>query len=400
MGRDDPTALDLGTLGGDDSQAFAINDNRQIVGTSEKYDGSWTAVLWQFNHDTNNPTGTGYWESNDLNNAVSNPDWHVFNAVGINNDGLILAYAQNAAGENHAVLLLNMAMAVDNNRDRHISFGQEDQATSQNPYRFWINDSREHDDDMTSDGADFQIPGLSSPNYANHRVNGASDLVNFFPVALNLSNALQFMPSSQGYEYHLVQDDSAVKFVYTCLRQDNAFEYLTNFIYGFGSNSNIWSVFADTIQVQTVPGTMLETNWLAQIQNYGGTGVILVEGSATTTKPLWLEIWRNGKLLGATSLYSSLSGVEQMFRHLNLCAYGNGAVSVPSRANVANEPQTKNANLVFLHGYNVNQQQARGVESEMFKRFYWSGSRARFYGVTWNGSQSQNPNSKYWQGYN
>ena len=31
--------------------------------------------------------------------------------------------------------------------------------------------------------------------------------------------------------------------------------------------------------------------------------------------------------------------------------------------------------LVFLHGYNVNGEDARGWHSEMFKRFFWSGNR-------------------------
>jgi hypothetical protein len=101
-----------------------------------------------------------------------------------------------------------------------------------------------------------------------------------------------------------------------------------------------------------------------------------------------LEIWRNGKLLTGVPLYLNISGVEQMFRHVNLC-YVNGTVEVPARPDAPNEPPTNDRNLVFLHGYNVNQQEARGVESEMFKRFYWSGSRAKFYGVTWNGAESK-----------
>ena len=120
-------------------------------------------------------------------------------------------------------------------------------------------------------------------------------------------------------------------------------------------------------------------------------GVILVEGCAVTKQPLWLEIWFNGKLLGGVPLYLSIGGVEQMFRHYNMCAYGNGTVDTgnPSRYDAPNEPPTNGKNLVFLHGYNVNQQEARGVESEMFKRFYWSGSQARFYGITWNGAESK-----------
>ena len=40
---------------------------------------------------------------------------------------------------------------------------------------------------------------------------------------------------------------------------------------------------------------------------------------------------------------------------------------------------------VFLHGYNVNAQRARGWQAEVFKRLYVMGSRARFVGVTWYG---------------
>ncbi len=286
---------------------------------------------------------------------------------------------------------LGLQIAVDNNRDGNITFDGADQTSVANPYRFWINDSQEHDDDETSEGAaDDQIPGSSSPNYEMSRINGDSDFVNFFPVVLNLSNALQLLPPSAGFEYHLVQNDDAVKFVYTDLTLADPFNYQTNSagMYGFGSDSNYWSFGAPTIQITTAPGVTLNTNWLMQILNNGGNGIVLIEGCAATTKPLWLEIWRNGKLLGGTPLYLSISGVEQMFRHANFC-YVNGIVTVPARTDAPNEPPNNGKNLVFLTGYNVNQQQARGVESEMFKRFYWSGSKARFYGVTWNGAESQ-----------
>jgi hypothetical protein len=54
-----------------------------------------------------------------------------------------------------------------------------------------------------------------------------------------------------------------------------------------------------------------------------------------------------------------------------------------------NEPEGETNNFVFLHGYNVDPEQARGWQSEIFKRMYWSGSRAHFYGVTWRGSDSK-----------
>ncbi len=285
---------------------------------------------------------------------------------------------------------LDMRLAVDNNRDGQITFDNRDATTQINPYRFWINDSQEHGDDESSEGeADDQIPGSNSPNYNQRHVNGRSDLVNYFPVVLCLSNALQLLPPSGGYEYHLVQNDAAVKFVYTSLTPTNAFDYLNDTTTsGYGANFVEWSYYADTTQVATAPGAVLDSNWLARVQDNGGTGVILVEGCVATTKPLWLEIWRNGKLLTGIPLYLSISGVEQMFRHVNFC-YVNGTVTVPARPDAPNEPPTVAKNFVFLHGYNVNQQEARGVLSEVFKRMYWSGSKAKFYGVTWNGAVSQ-----------
>ncbi len=302
--------------------------------------------------------------------------------------------------------------AVDNNRDGQIVFDGSDDTTPAKPFRFWINDSKEHGDDETSNGAEDQIPGQPAfqlvegdefpcANYAHNQINGRSDLVNYFPVALNLSNVLQWLPPTNGFEYHLIQNDSAVKFVYTSLTPTNAFDYLTNLdSYGYGTNADEWVTNADSIQVQNIPpGVELDANWLAQVQqNNGGQSVILVEGCAATKQPLWLEIWHkdqfgNNKSLGGVPLYLSITNVEAMFRHLNFC-YINGTVQVPPRPDAPNEPPTANdKNFVFLHGYNVNQQEARGVLSEVFKRMYWSGSKAKFYGVTWNGAESKDYDS-------
>jgi hypothetical protein len=303
---------------------------------------------------------------------------------------------------------------VDNNRDDQISTDGSDDTTASTPFRFWINDSQEHGDDESSGGADDQIPGQSSSsaNYSWNHVQGRSDYVNFFPVALCLSNVFQWLPFTNGFEYHLSQADGAVKFAYTSLTQSNAFEYLTNSTdaNNYGSIANYDPSFSSdssgAISYTTLPladlvkvpetGMTLNTNWLTQVQNNNGIGIILMEGTAATTQPLMLGIWHkdqygNNKLMGDVPLYLSITNVEQMFRHLNLCAYGNGTPDPlnPSRAFAPNEPDTQNKNLVFVHGYNVNQQQARGVESEMFKRFYWSGSKAKFYGITWNGAVSQ-----------
>lgn len=220
----------------------------------------------------------------------------------------------------------------------------------------------------------------------------------------------------------------ALLFLYTDLTPAHAFEYLTNAAgashYGAIANYNP-SVspdssgavsyttldVADLVKVNpSATGTPLNTNWINQVQADGGVGIVLLEGIAATTQPLWLEIWckdDQGSMhkLGGVPLYLSISGVEQMFRHLNLRdgadaptnlpgpAYSGDTGMASSMGTPANFPDEllDDKWLIFAHGYNVSAQNSRGWESEMFKRFYWSGSKAKFIGVDWLG----NPNGDY-----
>jgi hypothetical protein len=141
-------------------------------------------------------------------------------------------------------------------------------------------------------------------------------------------------------------------------------------------------------------------DFLNRIQADGNKGVILVEGIKATQKPLMLEIWHNGQKLAGVPLYLNIQGVEQMYRHLNLrdgadapanlpgLAYSSDTGVASSMGEPANAPDSLSNNkwLIFVHGYNVSAQDSRGWEAEMYKRFYWSGSHARYLGVDWLGN--------------
>ena len=179
-------------------------------------------------------------------------------------------------------------------------------------------------------------------------------------MALSISNLLAQCPLTNGYEYHLSQADGAVKFLYTSLSPANAFSYLTNSVgstnYGsiagydpsIGPESSGAITYtmleeADLVRASTV-GAIINTNWLALVQTNGGVGIVLMEGCATSTAPLMLEVWHKDQYgveqkLGGVPMYLNLSGVEQMFRHYNLCGYGNGTIQVDNRFTAPNEPQ-------------------------------------------------------------
>jgi hypothetical protein len=135
--------------------------------------------------------------------------------------------------------------------------------------------------------------------------------------------------------------------------------------------------------------------------------VVLLEGVKKGRAPLVLEVFDPaGNKVFSTSLNLSLGGVEAMFRHKNLIQYGSLEAQPPDpEANPlwgeydrleepVNCPDTEclgdnGKDFVFVHGYNVDGQQARGWQSETFKRMYWSGLRSRFWGVSWFGSKTQ-----------
>jgi hypothetical protein len=73
----------------------------------------------------------------------------------------------------------------------------------------------------------------------------------------------------------------------------------------------------------------------------------------------------------------------------NVCGDSSG---IRSRLGVpSNHPDSEcdGRHFVFVHGYNVDVQSARGWASEMFKRLWQSGSQSMFTAVDWFGNDSQ-----------
>lgn len=91
---------DLGTLGGENSQALALNSLGQAVGWSELADGSQHAMLWN---------GTVLIDLNSLlDPALASAGWVLKEAAGINDHGAIVGTAINSLlgiDQGHAFLL-------------------------------------------------------------------------------------------------------------------------------------------------------------------------------------------------------------------------------------------------------------------------------------------------------
>jgi probable HAF family extracellular repeat protein len=89
---------DLGTLGGDGSQAWGINNKSQVVGQAQTTSGEWHAAVWE------NGTVT------DLGSFGSDP-WAI--AVGVNSHGQIVGVSTLPDGINTRGLLWEEGLVID-----------------------------------------------------------------------------------------------------------------------------------------------------------------------------------------------------------------------------------------------------------------------------------------------
>ncbi len=301
-------------------------------------------------------------------------------------------------------------LAVDANRDGVIKLASEDTTdatSSANPYRFWLNDDNDHDDVKFTDYDDVSvspIPFSSVRNSDDNYVNGIRDLVDFFPVFLDVKAMLAAFPPSSGFKYNLKQANAAVNFVFTGLTRANAQQYQyqnagnifsTDFVAPVGLDSPAESSSVTHVTVSGIDLFALSPAFLDAIQNHDG-GVILVEGRLPTTEPLVLSVeTADGTVVSESKLWLSIDRVDNMFRYYNIRPLANGSPMTPENTGPSstsapppNDPfqgVPNRKNIVFIHGFNVDGKEASGTISEMFKRMYWSGSKANFYGVLWRG---------------
>ncbi|HDR16975.1 MAG TPA: alpha/beta hydrolase, partial [Desulfobacteraceae bacterium] len=121
-----------------------------------------------------------------------------------------------------------------------------------------------------------------------------------------------------------------------------------------------------------------------------GQGILIAEGrEPMKNQSLILEIEQDMITILESTLNLSIDSVETMFRYRNLRPSLGASGGGPDRDDVTNFPDDpeNDSDVVFIHGYNVTAEKARGWHSEIFKRLFWSGSKARFHGVTWYGDQ-------------
>ncbi|WP_432823271.1 transglutaminase domain-containing protein [Trichloromonas sp.] len=326
----------------------------------------------------------------------------------------------NVGADTVKVSIVNAALVPDYDHSRVIDQSDIDRAGRGDTYYFWINDD---DDEGETEGSD--IPGVKQSasiflDNENNIVDGVRDLIDFFPVTLDIAGLVRTFPPAS-YTYRLISNAENLRVVFTELTNVNAGDYLTvvDTARQLGMAASR-KVRAGGIEALSAAEESLFTT-VVQATTPASAPVVLIEGVLPGTEPLQLTVTNAlGEVVARVELKLSLDGVEQMYRRKSLIGelknfyqVNSGQQSVFASESVPDIDQPdrlfiddfenkghfagfdaeneQNNNLIHVHGYNVNDQDARGEQAEIFKRFYWSGSKVKFWGITWFGWDSQWP---------
>ncbi len=332
-----------------------------------------------------------------------------------------LAAAAPRPGQYRIVILPPGRMVPDYDRDGRIDGRDVRVQMAGKPFRIWINDDRDVGDESTEafedapagscDPEAMPAPIGGRPrNCMDGVVNGLRDLVDFFPVHLDVP--LDRLPPGD-YTYRLRQEHASVKYVYTSLPPEDAGRVHAGIVSNCGAKSAAWLASAPTVwpeSSQPCPGAVLpygtgplDPDWIREHR------VLLIEGARASTDPLVFEVRRGDELVYSCRMPLSVSPVRDMFRYLNIrtcdklftepdqtlwtpfsrdtARVGRWPTALGQPANLPDgwldAPGEPVRTLVAIHGLDWDHEESPAGHAEIFKRFFQSGCRARYIGVSW-----------------
>jgi len=294
--------------------------------------------------------------------------------------------------KNINVTIINVDLVPNYDRDSDIDSDDVAKAAAGDEYYFWIN----NDDDEDADEGDDRPGGGRAdwkdstwvPFLGKYVVDSVRDFVDFFPVWVDIKDALDVCPASD-FDYVLKHSAGAFNaYINPGLTPSEADKHLFNQAY-CEANENAELEHIDAT------GYTLPVDFLDEIKN-NNKALILVEARAATQAPLVLEIKKKSDdtVICTEEMTVSIDSVEKMFRHKNLRSVAGGSGGEGDRlGEPSNYPDslTINKHFVFIHGYNVSGNAAHASQCEIFKRMYWSGSKAKYHGISWFGNDTQIP---------
>jgi hypothetical protein len=281
--------------------------------------------------------------------------------------------------------ILKIDVVPDYDSNKEISESDDyERARNDETFYWWVNA------DGDPNGADVggsDIPGAGN-DFDDGVVDSTRDLIDLFPVFIDLHGLIEDIGTDdlqfhlEGANVNYVEPNSQLAVSFT---KDKVGRFLTL--------PRVARELVGATTHEASEDNPFSTQFEEEIMEERGT--LYLEGRAFGINPLRLVGLYKGEELFRKDLPMMISLVEDMYIRRNIAdAGGEDVLPIAGDNDLIfgfPDTETNGRDFVFLHGYNVDQNPTRGWQAEMFKRFHQSGSRARFTGITWSGSEYRLP---------
>jgi hypothetical protein len=289
-----------------------------------------------------------------------------------------------------------MDLAVDNNRDGAIDFGNAaDKTEETKPYTFWINN--DYDD---SEG---DHPDGSTANYSDNSINGIRDLEDFTRLHLDIYSIREMLKDDDL--------DIALKFEDTAGSSPSIKLWeATDITYGDESYLEGIDIAEDQLsrlylgEVTSSQPLVIPQEFWDNLIFSDDPAYLLYEGSGIGKGKLTIELQKDGQALGdGPFVWLELKDIQSMYERAEATpnSLGDpyneqeiGDPQVPSIGWVAKpdgfpfqaawdeDPDNQNY-IVFVHGWRMSYLGARNYAENFYKRMWHRGYKGRFASYRW-----------------
>lgn len=290
--------------------------------------------------------------------------------------------------------LLKMDLAVDNNRDGTIDFGNAaDKTEETKPYTFWINNDYD-----SSEGDD---PDGSTPNHSDGVINGIRDLEDFTRLHIDVSSILPMLKDNSldiALKFEDTTGSPAIK-LWAAKDPDGGELYLEDITVA----EDHLTLGAPGVIDGSTPYVIAQQYW-DDLSDDTETAYLLYEGSGIGKGKLTIELQNNGQVLGdGPFVWLELKDIQSMYERAEATpgSLGDpydeidvGDPQVPGIGWAAKpdgfpfqsawdeDPDNKNY-IVFVHGWRMSYLGARTYAENFYKRLWHRGYKGRFAFYRW-----------------
>ena len=287
------------------------------------------------------------------------------------------AFVEDSASQR--ITSLNPPLLPDLNYDGNIDNADLALYLAGRWFRFWTNED-------TAKGDYVGQSDNVEPNASDLVVNGAYDLVNFFPLGADFSALRSAWGNNVTYRLEPESGDSgALNFLWANVGRAGYRRMQTETVRDLGGNALSGASLTALPSVGCeIPGSVLGA--------LSGTDGMLVAEAVSNLATLRFVVRDGDDEIFSCGVPLSIYTVRDMYRWLNIRYAAGGTGGEQSRLGEPwNRPDEvcDGRHFVFVHGYNVNPDAARQWADAIFKRLWWSGSKSMFTAVDWYGDDSQ-----------